>query len=88
MDWAVQRKLIATDTRRNLLSNQLVLVVPPDRPQHLNVGPGFDLAGLLAARGRLATGDPAHVPVGRYAQQALTKLGAALKPGSAMRWGS
>ena len=25
--------------------------------------------------GKLATGDPAHVPVGRYAQQALTKLG-------------
>ena len=25
--------------------------------------------------GRIATGDPAHVPVGRYAQQALTKLG-------------
>ena len=25
--------------------------------------------------GRIATGDPAHVPVGKYAEQALTKLG-------------
>jgi molybdate transport system substrate-binding protein len=75
MDWAVQRNLIATDTRRDLLSNQLVLVVPADRPQHVDIAPGFDLAGLLGARGRLATGDPAHVPVGRYAQHALTKLG-------------
>jgi molybdate transport system substrate-binding protein len=29
----------------------------------------------MIGSGRLATGDPAHVPVGRYAQQALTKLG-------------
>jgi molybdate transport system substrate-binding protein len=30
---------------------------------------------LLGAIGRLATGDPAHVPVGIYAEQALKKLG-------------
>lgn len=34
---------------------------------------GFDLAGLLGD-GRLVTGDPAHVPVGRYAEQSLRRL--------------
>ncbi len=36
--------------------------------------PGFDLAGMIGD-GKLATGDPAHVPVGRYAREALTRLG-------------
>src|ERR1019366_4061140 len=35
----------------------------------------FDLMALLGGNGRLATGDPAHVPVGIYAEQALRKLG-------------
>src|SRR5208282_1279916 len=38
------------------------------------IEPHFPLAGALG-KGRLATGDPAAVPVGRYAQEALTKLG-------------
>jgi molybdate transport system substrate-binding protein len=75
MDWAAQRDLIVAETRRDLLSNQLVLVVPADQARKIDIGPGFDLAALLGKSGRLATGDPAHVPVGRYAQQALTKLG-------------
>jgi molybdate transport system substrate-binding protein len=52
-----------------------VLVVAADKPQHVTIGPGFDLVSLLGADGRLATGDPAHVPVGIYAEQALKKLG-------------
>jgi len=34
-----------------------------------------EVFGLLGPNGRLATGDPAHVPVGIYAEQALRKLG-------------
>jgi molybdate transport system substrate-binding protein len=75
MDYLVQRKLTANGTRVDLLGNRLVLVVPADRPKQVELRPGFDLAGLLGADGRLATGDPAHVPVGRYAQEALTRLG-------------
>jgi molybdate transport system substrate-binding protein len=30
---------------------------------------------MLGPNGRVATGDPAHVPVGIYAEQALRKLG-------------
>jgi molybdate transport system substrate-binding protein len=75
MDWAAKRNLIAEDTRRSLLTNHLVLVVPQAHPLRVDIKPGFDLAALLGPDGRLATGDPAHVPVGRYAQQALTALG-------------
>jgi molybdate transport system substrate-binding protein len=75
MDYLAGRGLVASGARRDLLANRLVLVVPADQPQHVAIGPGFDLAGLLGKDGRLATGDPAHVPVGIYARQALNRLG-------------
>jgi len=75
MDYLADKKLIVTDTRKDLLGNDLVLVVPADKPQHVNIGPGFNLVGMLGPDGRVATGDPAHVPVGIYAEQALKKLG-------------
>jgi molybdate transport system substrate-binding protein len=75
MDYLADKKLIVADTRKDLLGNDLVLVVPADKPQHVTIGPGFDLLGVLGPNGRIATGDPAHVPVGLYAEQALKKLG-------------
>jgi len=75
MDFLAQKNLIVPDTRKDLLGNDLVLVVSADHPQHVTIGPDFDLIKLLGANGRLATGDPAHVPVGIYAEQALRKLG-------------
>ncbi|MBV8400047.1 MAG: molybdate ABC transporter substrate-binding protein [Acetobacteraceae bacterium] len=75
MDYLAQRGLVAPDTRRNLLTNKLVLIVPKTHPAQVTIGPGFDLLKLLGPNGRLATGDPAHVPVGIYAEQALRHLG-------------
>jgi molybdate transport system substrate-binding protein len=75
MDYLVQKMLILADTRKDLLGNDLVLVVPANTPKQLTIEPGFDLVGLLGPNGRLAVGDPAHVPVGIYAEQALRKLG-------------
>jgi len=75
MDYLAEKQLIVADTRKDLLGNDLVLVVPADKPQHVTIGPGFDLLSLLGSNGRIATGDPAHVPVGIYAEQALKKLG-------------
>jgi molybdate transport system substrate-binding protein len=75
MDYLADKQLIATDTRKSLLGNDLVLVVAADQPVHVTINKSFDLASLLGANGRLATGDPAHVPVGIYAEQALRKLG-------------
>ena len=74
MDYLAGKSLIAADTRQDLLGNDLVLIVPADKPAQVAVKAGFDLAGMVGANGRLATGDPAHVPVGIYAEQALKKL--------------
>jgi molybdate transport system substrate-binding protein len=49
-------------------------VAPADSKIALKIGPHFALAKTLG-RGRLATGDADSVPVGRYARDALTKLG-------------
>lgn len=75
MDWAQQRNLIRPETRRILLGNRLVLIEPADvAPVPLPIVPGFALAERLGTA-RLATGNPQSVPVGRYAQAALTALG-------------
>ena len=75
MDYAQQRNLILPDTRRDLLGNQLVLVMAKSAAHPVTIAPGFDLGSILGANGRLAVGDPSNVPAGIYAQQALTKLG-------------
>lgn len=74
MDYLDQRKLIAPDSRVDLLGNNLVLIAPADSAVQVTIGPNFPLAGLLGD-GRLSVGDPAHVPAGIYAQAALVKLG-------------
>jgi molybdate transport system substrate-binding protein len=68
------RQLIAKDTWTRPIGNDLVIVAPTDGIDSIALDPKFDLAGLLGER-RLAVGDPAHVPAGRYAQQALEHYG-------------
>ena len=75
MDELESRHLLAPGTRINLLSNQLVLIVPKDHTRTIAIDGSFDLVALLGPDGRLAVGDPAHVPAGIYARQALTTLG-------------
>ena len=82
MDYLEERGLIAPGTRVDLLQNQLALVVPSGSPiaigATVELEPGFDLAALLdsaEAGGRLAIGDPSHVPAGIYAKAALQHLG-------------
>jgi len=74
MDYLEKRALIERGTRVARLGNRLVLIARAGPARKVEIRKGFDLAGLLG-NGRLATGDPASVPVGRYAQQALTYLG-------------
>lgn len=73
MDWVAARDLIVTDTRVDLLGNSLVLVAPRGRAVDLPISPGFPLAQSLGS-GRLALGNPASVPAGIYAKEALTSL--------------
>ena len=74
MDFLEQRGLIQKATRRDLLGNRLVLIAPASSAIQLPIKPKFPLLAALNG-GRLATGDPDSVPVGRYARAALTKLG-------------
>ena len=74
MDYLQQRDLIDPASRASPLGNQLVLIAPADQPGDVALTPGVDLLGRLGASGRLATGDPASVPVGLYAKAALTAL--------------
>ena len=74
MDYLQSRQLIDTASRRDLLGNRLVLIAPADSTLQLKIAPRFALLAALG-NGRLATGDPDSVPVGRYARSALTTLG-------------
>jgi molybdate transport system substrate-binding protein len=74
MDYLQTRGLLDARTRRNVASNRLALIAPADSNMQLDIRPGFALKAALG-RGRLATGDPDIVPVGRYARSALTSLG-------------
>jgi molybdate transport system substrate-binding protein len=77
MDFLEEKNLIVKETRFDLLGNRLVLIVPEDSPvKQMDVIPGFSLTGVLGKDGRLATGDPDHVPVGMYGKKALQNLGA------------
>lgn len=76
MDYAVSKDSIQPDTRANLLENTLVLVAPKASKQHdITINVQTDWLKLLDG-GRLALGDPSHVPAGIYAKESLQKLGA------------
>ena len=45
MDYLAEKKLIVAETRKDLLGNDLVLVVAADKPKHVTIGPGFDMLG-------------------------------------------
>jgi len=74
MDYLQTRGLIDKSSRRNLVGNRLVLIAPADSKVEIRIAPGFKLADALHG-GRLSTGDPDTVPVGRYARSALISLG-------------
>ncbi|ANC91367.1 molybdate ABC transporter substrate-binding protein [Azospirillum humicireducens] len=73
MDYLQQRNLIKVDSRSNLLGNELVVVVPKGTALKPDLTKGGKLAEQLGD-GRLATGDPSNVPVGKYAKAALESL--------------
>ncbi len=76
MDHLEERGLLAAGTRRDLLANALVLVVPRGAPipaRILDIGEIDPLDWI--GDGVFAMGDPDHVPVGMYGRAALEGLG-------------
>ncbi|OTP75137.1 Molybdenum ABC transporter, periplasmic molybdenum-binding protein ModA [Caballeronia sordidicola] len=72
MDKAIQEKVIATESRRDFAANSLVLIVPKDSA----FAPASVKDLTEASVKRVAYGDPASVPVGRYTEGALKDAGA------------
>lgn len=71
MDVLQQKKLLEPNTRRNILSNELVLVVPRTSPLRLA---GFGQLKDPNVR-RISVGEPRSVPAGQYAEEMFKKLG-------------
>jgi molybdate transport system substrate-binding protein len=73
MDYVEKHNLLKTGTRVNLLRNDIVLIAPADSKASIVIRRRFPLATLLGD-GRLAMGDPDHVPAGKYGKAALEFL--------------
>ena len=71
MNQAQEKKLVVPATRKNFVSNRLVLIVPMD--SKLTVSGLKDLTGPQVKR--VAVGNPTTVPAGRYTKEALEKVG-------------
>lgn len=65
---------IKPGTRINLLTNSLALIAPVQSRIRLTIAPGFPLAAALGPGGRLAMGQVASVPAGKYGRDALIAL--------------
>jgi molybdate transport system substrate-binding protein len=71
MDEAEKQGLVAASSRHDFVRNTLVLITPVNAKQPIN-----QLSDLLLPTvQKIAIGNPASVPVGRYAQHALEAAG-------------
>jgi molybdate transport system substrate-binding protein len=71
MDNLEEKNLLEPGTRKNLLSNQLVIIVPAD--SKLTISSPKDL--LKADIKKIALAEPSNVPVGVYSQKYLADQG-------------
>lgn len=75
MDYLADKGAIVPSSRSDLLGNRIVLIAPKDSALgNLTVDSALNLTDLLG-EGRLAMGDPDHVPAGMYGKKAFEKLG-------------
>ena len=73
MDHLADRGELEVSSPRMLVGNSLVVVASTDDAAPLALSSGSLLLDRLGS-GRLAVGDPEHVPAGRYAREALEHL--------------
>lgn len=66
-----QDGLLAPGTRRDLLQNEVVLIVPQDGGKELTSFEQVTGSGIK----HIALGEPKGVPVGQYSEEVFTKLG-------------
>ncbi len=73
MDYLAEKKRIILGSRAPLVGNSLVLITRKGTDTEIKIAEGLDLTPWLAD-GRMAMGDPDHVPAGIYAKTALQSL--------------
>ncbi len=71
MDALQEKGLILADTRRNLLGNRLVLIVPKNSTAGITNASSLTSANVK----KIAVGEPRSVPVGQYSNEVFKKLG-------------
>jgi len=71
MDQAAAKSLIIPGTRKDFVSNELVLIVPHGVRTQVKALADLNAGGI----GKIALGNPETVPAGRYAQEVLTYEG-------------
>jgi molybdate transport system substrate-binding protein len=71
MDAIQQAGLIIDDTRKNLLNNKVVLIVPLNSTLNLTSFEGLTGENVK----KIALGDPKSVPAGQYGQKVFDQLG-------------
>lgn len=74
MDHLQAKNLIKPETRKDLLGNKLVLVGSTAAPASIDIKDAAAFSKLLEGQ-KLAVAGVESVPAGRYAKEALTKLG-------------
>jgi molybdate transport system substrate-binding protein len=75
-DYLTERNLVRPETRTSPARNRLVIIVPSASSAALSDPPNTaEIAAVLGPQDRIAIGDPAHVPAGMYAREALENLG-------------
>lgn len=73
MKYLSDKNLTVKETEKVLVSNELVLIAPANSAANtVDLAKGEWIGGLKDSY--LSVGDPAHVPAGQYAEEALTKL--------------
>ena len=74
VDRLIDANILRRTSRVEPIGNRLVLVAPASQAQPASLDP-YDLLKEFDPTQRLAIGDPAHVPAGLYARDALRGLG-------------
>lgn len=74
MNYLKEKQPAKTQNIRALVKNDLVLIAPKDSLLNTTNIQAVDFSKILA-NGYLSVGDPAHVPAGKYARQALEHYG-------------
>jgi molybdate transport system substrate-binding protein len=75
VDYLVKQKIVRNETRQTIFRNRIVLIAPASAQLPTPFNLTTDIGPALGQNGRLAIGNPQHVPAGIYGRQALSGLG-------------